>query len=215
MPGGPVSGAMDGVVPVDEAVPVDEVEAADGPEIPPERSGGDRSAPAPTRGGHRILRRIGIGLVALLAVVAIGFRVQVRHVDEQAADAEARQRSAQLDATRARERLDSVDARVRTAEAAELRARGTLARARTAVADQGLEEGALDDVRVETAGRVKELRRAVRSVQRQIEEQARLQPAAGACLFDLLRALGQVGGGNHGGPRSEACSTVAGTRGPG
>lgn len=203
MPGGPVSGAMDGVVHVDE------------PGTPPAPAADDGVGPPPTRGGHRVLRRVGIALVALLALVAIGFQVQVRQVDEQAADAEARQRSAQLDATRARERLDSVDARVRTAEAAELRARGTLARARADLTDQGLEEGALDDVRVETAGRVKELRRAVRSVQRQIEEQARLQPAAGACLFDLLRALGQVGGGNHGGPRSEACSTVAGTRGPG
>ena len=209
MPGGPVSGAMDGVVPVDEVV------TTDVPGVPPEPSGDDGSRAAPTRGGHRVLRRIGIALVALLAVVAIGFRVQVRHVDEQAADAEARQRSAQADATRARERLDSVDARVRTAEAAELRARDTLAQARSAVAAQGLAEGALDDVRVETAGRVKELRRAVRSVQRQIEEQARLQPAAGACLFDLLRALGQVGASDHSGQRSEACSTVAGTRGPG
>jgi hypothetical protein len=194
---------------------MDDVVRVDEREVAPGRPADGDPRPAPDRGGHRALRRVGLALVAALVLGAIGLQVQVHRVDQQAADAEARRRSAQLDATQARERLDSVDARVRSAEAAELRARGTLARSRTAVADQGLEEGALDDVRVATAGKVKELRRGVRSVQRQIEELARLQPAGGACLFDLLRALGQVGGGNRSGPRSEACSTVAATRGPG
>lgn len=191
---------------------MDDVASTDEPSRPTMPPASATTEPArPRRAG----RRIAIAVVLLLATVAVGFQVQVARVDEQADLAETDQRLAELDALVAGYRLDSVDARLRTAEAAEAKARRTLERSRQDLADRGLQEGLLDDVRLQTAGQVKELRRGVRSVERQIEEQGRLQPAAGACLFDLLRALGQVGGANHSGPRSQACATVAGTRGPG
>jgi hypothetical protein len=181
----------------------------------PDATAGDAGAALPSRrSGRRWLRRMGLGLVLVLAAVALGFQLQVAEVRDQVDHAEAVQRRAERDERAAASRLTSVGARLSRAAEDEAAAQATLDRSRAGVQAAGLEEERLGEVRVETARRVKELRSAVRSVQAQIEEQGRLQPAAAACLFDLLRALGQVDDANTG-PRSEACSSVTSSRGPG
>jgi type II secretory pathway component PulK len=204
MAGGTVSEAMDEGAPVPGSARVG--------------SPSDGDDPTPTsaspRRGRRWLRRLGLLLVLVLVAAAIASQVQVAEVRNQVHRSEDAQRTAEGAEQRARSRLASVDARLRTASEGEAEAQRTLDRSRAEVQAQGLEEARLGGVQVETARRVKELRAAVRSVQGQIEEQGRVRPAAAACLFDLLRALGQVDDA-HTGPRSEACTAVAGSPGPG
>lgn len=160
------------------------------------------------------LRRLGVASVLVLAAVAIGFGVHVTQVQDQVSQAETTQRLAELDAQRAGIRLDSVDARVRTARRIEDEAQAALDRSRAQMEAQGLQEELLGDAQAKTAKAVKDQRARVKTVKAQIAEQGRLQPAASACLFDLLRALGRIGDAHNSGSRSEACTTVAATPGP-
>ncbi|WP_421120572.1 hypothetical protein ACE2AJ_04460 [Aquihabitans daechungensis] len=200
MPGGTVSDVIDDDARADDPARMIEPEVA---ECPPTR-----------RTGRTWLRRVAVGIVVVLAAVALGFQVQVAKVQEQIDLAETDQRLAEIDEETAGYRLASVDARVRTAQQAEDEAQGTLDRSRAGMEAQGLQEASLGDVRVQMAQDVKDLRSAVERVGAQIAEQGRLQPAAGACLFDLLRALGRVDDAHDSGARSEACTTVAATPGP-
>ncbi len=201
MPGGTVSTAIE-----DDARAGDPTRA-DGIE-------GDDADPSSDRGGRTWLRRLGLAVVLVLAAVAIGFQVQVARVQGQINEAETDQRRAERDELTAGFRLDSVDARARTAQQAEDEAQSTLDRSRADMEAKGLQEEKLGHVQAQTAQEVKDQRARVKNVRAQIAEQGRLQPAASACLFDLLRALGRVGSAHNSGPRSEACTTVAATPGP-
>ena len=164
--------------------------------------------PAPARTGRRWPRRLAIGLALVLAAVAIGFQVQVAEVQDQVDRAETAQLQAELDQETARLRLESVGDRVEVAQTEETDAQGVLARSRDAMAAQGLQEELLGDVQVQTAHDVRVVRSQNRAVEKEIAAQQRLQPVAGACLFDLLRGLSRTGSSPDSGTRSDACTSV-------
>lgn len=190
----------DGALPASAAVVADKTNPASG-------------TPRPSR--RRFwLRRVGVALVVLLLLGLGGLQVQVARVRAQTEQAEGRQRNAELDEESARIRLESVGDRVRLARSQEDDAQEELDRARTDMTAKGFEEATLADVQATTAEKVIGLRAGVKKVGRDIAEQDRLQPAASACLFDMLRALGRVDTGARGGQASEACKTVAASPGP-
>ena len=166
-------------------------------------------------GRRRWPRRVGVAILALLLLGLSGLQIQAARVQAQTEEAEVLQRAAELDEDAARIRLESVGDRVRDARAQEGAAQAELGRARTDMAAEGLEESALSSVQASTADEVRGLRAGVKKVANDIAEQNRLQPAAAACLFDMLRALGRVDTGARGGQASEACKTVASSPGPG
>ena len=172
---------------------------------------GDVEPPAKPR---RWLRRTGIAALVLLLLSLGGLQFQVAQVQDQTEQAERAQRQAELDEDAARARLASVGDRVRIAEADQEAATAELARARADMTAQGFEESALSQVQAATADKVTDLRAGVKKVGKDIAEQNRLRPAAAACLFDMLRALGRVDNGARGGQASEACKTVAAASGP-
>lgn len=160
------------------------------------------------------LRRAGWTLLAVLLLVLSGLQIQAAKVRAQVDEAETAQRSAELDEQSARNRLASVGDRVRLAEADEAAAQAELDRARADMTAKGFEEPALPGIQVAKAKEVKDLRAGKKKVAADIAEQNRLQPAAAACLFDMLRALSRVDAGSTGGRASEACRTVAASPGP-
>lgn len=169
--------------------------------------------PAPKR--TRVwVRRTGVALLALLLIALSGLQIQAARVRTQVEDAEARRQTAELDEETARIKLESVGDRVRTARSQEDAARQELARARSDMTARGFEEASLASVQKTTAEQVTGLRAGVKKVGRDIAEQDRLQPAAAACLFDMLRALSRVDAGVRSGASSEACKTVAASPGP-
>ncbi len=199
---------MDSDAPVIDLARLDpEGEPVDGGHLP-ETTDDTSTDPAATT-GWRWLRRLGVAAVVVLAVVAIGFQVQVSKVRDQVERAETARAQAESDEESAQIRLASVDARMELAEIGEAGAQGVLDQSRTDMAAQGIEEAALGDVQRQTARNVKDLRRQNATVAAAIAEQSRVQPAAGACVFDLLRSLGRVRGGNSGAAQSEPCKTVA------
>ncbi|MGN6694662.1 MAG: hypothetical protein ACTHN0_10845 [Aquihabitans sp.] len=160
------------------------------------------------------LRRLGVVALVLLLVALSGLQVQAARVQDQTEAAETRRRIAELDEEAARIRLESVGDRVRLARSREDAAQQELDRARTDMAAKGFDEASLARVQKATAEKVIGLRAGVKKVGRDIAEQDRLQPAAAACLFDMLRALDRVDTGARGGQSSEACKTVAASPGP-
>lgn len=153
---------------------------------------------------RRWLRRLGVALVVIVALVAVGFQVQAARVRNQAADAETTQRIAELDQETAQIRLDSVGARRDLAERDEAAAQQVLDDSRAAMTEQGLEEPTLHDAQVAKAKEVKDLRAQGKAVRAAIAAQKRLQPAAGSCVFDLLRGLASSDAKN-----TDACRTAA------
>jgi hypothetical protein len=168
---------------------------------------GSTDAP-PARADRAWLRRLGLGLVAVLIAVPIGLQFQVAAQRDQAARSEAAQHRAERDERSARKRLSTVHTRVLAAQVDEADAKGVLETARTNMRAQGLEESALETVHDQTERHVKDLRAQAAVVAAAVTEQERVQPAAESCLFDLLRALGR---GRSGGtePPSGACAAVA------
>ncbi|MCU1369293.1 MAG: hypothetical protein JWO77_487 [Ilumatobacteraceae bacterium] len=156
------------------------------------------------------VRRIGVALVVLIAGAATALQVQAARVREEVAAAETTQRIAELDEETARIRLASVGDRVDLAERNQADAEGVLDGSREAMTAQGLEEATLHDAQVAKAGQVKDLRSQVKAVAAAIATQKRLQPAADACLFDLLRGLGSSSARD-----TEECRTVASLAGQG
>lgn len=177
------------------------IDAIDGP--------GAAAAP-PVRRGRRWLGRLGLLLVVLIAAVAVGFQVQTAHVREEVRQAETDQRLAELEEDTARVRLESVGDRVIVAQDNKADAQAVLDGSRQAMAAQGLEEATLHDAQVKKAGEVKDLRTQGKTVRAAIADQKRLQPAAGDCVFDLLRGLSDRSAKN-----TPACATVASLAGPG
>lgn len=220
----PTAGARPGA-PADEApeaadtevIPeievVDDVEVIDDEPIDDEPTdpGAEEPAVPPRR---RWLRRVGFAAVVLLVLALAGLQVQAARMRTQVDAAEAAQRGANLEAYAARIRLETVGDRVVVAQDEEAQAQAELDRARTDMEAQGLEESALSSVQASTAKEVTSLRAGVKKVGRDIAEQARIQPAASACLFDMLRALGRVDTGARSGQSSEACRSVASAQGP-
>lgn len=178
----------------------------DDPRVVDDAPGSGAPGGGPAKTGHPWLRRLGVALAVLLAAVPVGLQVQAARVRDQVDRAEAAQRIAELDEESAQIRLDSVGDRVLIARGDEDAAAARLAQARADMTAKGFEEPALHDIQVKKAGQVKELRAQVKKVAADIAEQNRLRPAADACLFDMLRALGDHSQGGA----SEACKTVAG-----
>jgi hypothetical protein len=189
----------------DPGAPVDHREDALGSptvgELPPQRP---RSWP----------RRLGVVLLVLLLAGLSGLQVQATRVRDQTEAAEARRQIAELDEEAARIRQESVGDRVRLARSRGDDAQAELDRARADMEAKGFEEDVLASVQQATAEKVTRLRTGVKKVGRDIAEQDRLQPAAAACLFDMLRSLDRADAGARSGQPSEACQTVAASPGP-
>lgn len=160
------------------------------------------------------LRRLGVVLLIVLLVGLSGLQVQASRVQGQTEAAETRRQVAELDEEAARIRQESVGDRVRLARSRGDAAQQELDRARADMEAKGFEEDALASVQKATAEKVTGLRAGVKKVGRDIAEQDRLQPAAAACLFDMLRSLDRAEAGNRSGQPSEACQTAAASPGP-
>ena len=160
------------------------------------------------------LRRLGVLGIAVLLIGLSGLQIQVSRVRAQTEQAETDRTIAELQEDEARIRLESVGDRVRVARSNEDDAQAQLDASRAAMTAQGFEEDALHSLQVSTAKQVKDLRAGVKKVARDIAAQDRLRPAASACLFDMLRALGRVDAGATGGRASEACKTTMSSPGP-
>lgn len=196
----------------DDPVAVDDAPGIYAPEDAPAAP----AAPGPARVSRRRiwLRRVGVVALALLLVGLSGLQIQVSRVRAQVDRSEIAQQNAEGDEDTARIRLESVGDRVRLARAHEDEAQDRLDASRAAMTAQGFEEDALHSLQVKTAEQVKDLRAGVKKVAKDIAAQNRLQPAAAACLFDMLRALGRVDAGATGGRASEACKTTMSSPGP-
>jgi len=211
--------APDPGAPVDvlDGAPVDGGSAPAGHGAPPAPTGGGApdvgASPLPER-KRRWVRRVGVALLVLLLAGLSGLQIQAARVRAQAEEAETRRQTAEQDEETARIKLESVGDRVRLARSQEDAAQQELDRARTDMTAKGFEEASLASVQKATAEKVTGLRAGVKKVARDIAEQDRLQPAAGACLFDMLRALDRVDTGARSGRSSEACKTVAASPGP-
>lgn len=148
-------------------------------------------------------------LLVILAAVPVGLQVHVASEREETARREEAQLRAEDQARAASDRLASVNERLLAARAKEATARQELRRAQQDMAAKGLAEGSLDEAQGSERARVEGIRDQADAVAAAIAVQEQLQPAAVACLFDLLRALDRVGLGDDAGAPSKACTTAA------
>lgn len=197
----------------EQAITDDDARAIE-PDAPAATPDDPAPAPAAAPAGRAWLRRLGVGLVIVVAAIPVGLQFQVSSERAIATRSEEVQRKAERDERQAQNRLSTVNTRMVVARTQEADAQGVLDRARADMTAQGLEEASLDAVHDQIESHVKDLRSQSSTVAATVAEQKRLQPAAENCLFDLLRTLGRGRSGHHEAPPSDACAVVA-ARAPG